>query len=225
MVQSLRLPTNPSYALVPVPLRLPVAVVAVLSAALTLILGLCVAGTSAPSGVDAWVRSRVHSLLSGVPNLPWAVIEAGNLVPMIVMAVLLAALCWLLRRPYHALLSLSGPVAVGAATELLKPAIGRTFEGYLAFPSGHTGGVTALAVVAGLLVISLGRAQLATAVSVATAMVILAGAAIGVAVVAVDWHYPTDALGGFCTAIALMVALAFAGDGLRSALSRAQIRP
>jgi len=163
----------------------------------------------------------VHSLLSGVPNLPWAVVEAGDLVPMIVMAVLLAALCWLLRRPFHALLSLSAPGAVGAATAVLKPAIGRTFEGFLAFPSGHTARVTALAVVAGLLVISLAHAQLATAVSVATAMVILAGAAIGVAVVAVDWHYPTDALGGFCTAIAMVGGLAFTVDGLRSAFSRA----
>ncbi len=160
-------------------------------------------------------------MLSGVPSLPWAVVETGDLGPIIVLALLLAAVCWFLRRPFHALLSLCAPVAVGAATVLLKPVVGRTFEGFLAFPSGHTAGVTALAVVAGLLVTSMAQAQLVIAASVATAMVLLAGAAIGSAVVAVDWHYPTDALGGFCTAVALVVALAFMVDGVRSALSRA----
>lgn len=201
-------------------LRLPVAVVAVFSAAIALIIGLHVAGTSAPSGVDAWGSSRVHNLLSGVPGLTWAVVRLGDPGPMFVLAALLAALCGLLRRPFHALLSLTAPFAAGAVARLLKPAVGRTFEGFLAFPSGHTAAVTALALVAGLLLISVARAPLAVAVSVAAAMVLLAGAVIGLALVAVDWHYPTDALGGFCTAITLVVALAFILDGIRSTLSR-----
>ncbi len=223
MVQTL--PTERSDALLPIRLRLPVAVVAALSAATTLILGLSVAGTSAPSAIDIWVRPKMSSLVSGVPSLPWAVVQAGNLVPMIVMAGLLAGLCWLLRRPFHAVLALSAPAMVGAATALLKPAIGRTFGGLLAFPSGHTAGVTALAMVAGLMVVSMAHSQLATAISVATALVVLAGAAIGLSVVAVNWHYPTDALGGFCTAIALVVTLAFIVDGLRVALSPNYARP
>jgi undecaprenyl-diphosphatase len=100
--------------------------------------------------------------------------------------------------------------------------VGRTRQGYLAFPSGHAAGITALAVVAALLLISMAGAKLAFAVSVATVMVILAGAAIGLALVAQDWHYATDAVGGFCTAIALVAALAFLLDGLRSAARRRQ---
>lgn len=214
------LPTERSDALVPMSLRLSVAVAAALSAATALILGLDVAGTSAPSGVDTWVRSRVHSLLSGVPSLTLAMVRAGDPGPVIVMAVMLTALCGLLRRPFHALLALTAPATVGAATMLLKPAIGRTFQGYLAFPSGHTAGVTALAMVAALLLVSVARAQLAVAILVATAIVLLAGAGIGLALVAEDWHYATDTLGGFCTAIAVVVALAFLLDGLRVAAGR-----
>lgn len=214
------LPTERSDALLPMPLRLPLAVVAVLSAVIALFLGWHVAGTSVPSSTDTWVRSGVHSLLSDVPNLTFTVVRAGNPAPMIVMSALLAALCWLLRRPFHALLALTAPFAAGVVTSLLKPAVGRTFEGLLAFPSGHTAGVTAFALVAGLLLVSMAPAQLAVAVSLATAMVVLAGTAIGLALVAQDWHYATDALGGFCTAIALIATLAFLLDGLRSALSR-----
>ncbi|MGH3788098.1 MAG: phosphatase PAP2 family protein [Pseudonocardiaceae bacterium] len=143
---------------------------------------------------------------------------------MIVISVLLAVLCGLLRRRLHALLALTAPFMAGAATTLLKPVVGRTFEGALAFPSGHTAGVTALVLVAGLLLVSVARAQLAVAAALATGMVILAGAAIGVALVAQDWHYPTDVVGGFCTAMVLVAALAFLLDGLRSALPRGQAR-
>ncbi|MGH3428966.1 MAG: phosphatase PAP2 family protein, partial [Mycobacteriales bacterium] len=101
---------------------------------------------------------------------------------------------------------------------------GRTFEGVPTFPSGHTAAVTALSVVAGLLMVSVAHARPAVAVWTAAAVVLLAGAAIGSAVVAVNWHYPTDALGGFCTAVALVVALAFLLDGLRSSLSRGWIQ-
>ncbi|MGH3774013.1 MAG: phosphatase PAP2 family protein [Pseudonocardiaceae bacterium] len=215
-----RCPSNTVDELLPLPLRLPIAVTAVLCAATVLILGLSVAGTSAPSNVDTWVGSGVHSLLADVPNLSPAVVQAGDPGPIIVMAALLAALCGLLRRPYHALLSVTAPATVGVATTLLKPAIGRTFEGFPAFPSGHTAAVTALSVVAGLLIVSMTHAQLAVGASMATAIVLLVGAAIGLAVVAANWHYPTDALGGFCTAVALVVALAFLLDGLRFMLYR-----
>lgn len=219
------LPTERSDALLPMPLRLPVAVAAVLSAVIALFLGWHVAGTSAPSSADTWVRSGVHSLLSDVPNLTFTVVRAGNPVPMIVISALLAALCGLLRRPSHALLALTAPFTAGVATTLLKPAFGRTFQGLLAFPSGHTAGVTALALVAGLLLVSMARAQLTVAVPVATAMVVLVGAAVGLALVAQDWHYATDTVGGFCTAIVVVGALAFLLDGLRSALSRGWLRP
>jgi membrane-associated phospholipid phosphatase len=216
------LPTARSETLLPTPLRRSVAVAAALSAATALNLGLYVAGTSAPSGVDTWVRPRVESLLSGVPSLTSAMVQSGDPGPVIVMTALLAALCGLLRRPFHALLALAAPATVGATTTLLKPMVGRTRQGYLAFPSGHAAGITALAVVAALLLISMAGAKLALAVSVATVMVLLAGAAIGLALVAQDWHYATDAVGGFCTAIALVAALAFLLDGLRSAARRRQ---
>lgn len=211
--------TEQSDALIPMPLRLPSAVVAVLSAAATFIFGSYVAGTSTASGIDRWLASGALWLLSDVPALSLAIVHIGDLGPMIVMTVLLAALCGLLRRPYHALLSVTAPAVVVTATTLLKPAIGRTFEGIPAFPSGHTAAVSAFAAVAGLLLVSLAHGRLAVTVPVA-AMVLLSGAAMGSAVVAENWHYPTDAVGGFCTAITLVLALALLLDWIRCSSGR-----
>src|SRR5947209_18633737 len=97
------------------PLRRSAAVAGLLSAATVLILGLHVAGTSAPSGVDTWVQSGVHGLLSGVPSLTLSLDQAGDPVPVIVTATFLAALCVVLRRSFHALLALTAPATVGAA--------------------------------------------------------------------------------------------------------------
>jgi membrane-associated phospholipid phosphatase len=221
MVQAL--PQERPDALLPMPLRLWVSVAALLSGSMALILGFHVAGTSTPSCVDTWIRSEVHNRLSGAPNLTLAVVHAGDPLPMLVMTALLAALCVLLRCPFHAILALIAPATVGGATMLFKPAIGRIFHGDLAFPSGHTAGVTALALVAGLLLVNMAHTHLAVAVSVATAMVLLAGASIGFALVAMDWHYPTDAVGGFCTAITIVIALASLLDRFRVAMGRRRV--
>jgi len=100
-------------------------------------------------------------------------------------------------------------IAVGA-TMLLKPLVGRTIHGgHLSYPSGHTAFATALALVAAMLAtgrLGLGRAAGASLVLGAA---LVAGAATGWAQVALDAHYPTDALGGWLTALAAVPATAW----------------
>jgi undecaprenyl-diphosphatase len=101
-----------------------------------------------------------------------------------------------------------GPGLTGVATTTLKPIIGRTIDGAFAFPSGHTGGATALGVVAALLVVTvLGTATGASAFLVA-AGALVSGGPMALALVAYRAHYPTDTVGGFCVAVAVVLTSA-----------------
>lgn len=111
---------------------------------------------------------------------PWVVVGG---------AVLIAALTVTHDR-LRALAYLIGPpLAVLIAEEAVKPLVGRTLGGALTYPSGSTTGATALATAA--ILATPGRWRWCTAV-VAGAYALW----MTVAVVALRWHFPTDALAG-----------------------------
>ncbi len=127
--------------------------------------------------------------------------------------------CLLLRRPRAAVLIVAGvAMAVGTAT-LLKYLVGRTIHGdNLSYPSGHTAFFTAVALVVALLAtgrLGLGRTA-GTLLVLAAALV--AGAVMGWAQVALGAHYPTDVLGGWCTALAVVPATAWLVDRMADRL-------
>ncbi len=101
--------------------------------------------------------------------------------------------CVVRRDPGKAVSCLAGPLLAGGLVEfVIKPAVGRNFEGVLTYPSGSVAGIAALSTVLLLAVprtwrVPAGLAGLA--VTLATAQ----------AVVALRWHYPTDALAGLLT--------------------------
>jgi membrane-associated phospholipid phosphatase len=100
-----------------------------------------------------------------------------------------------------------------AVTTVVKPIVGRTIHGeFLSYPSGHTALATALALVIGLVVadrLGLGRVA---AVVLVVGLALVAGVAMGWAEVALGAHYPTDAVGGFCAALAAVPATAWLVD-------------
>jgi membrane-associated phospholipid phosphatase len=110
-------------------------------------------------------------------------------------------------------LTVLGVVVTVAVTTVLKPLVGRTIHGeFLSYPSGHTAMATALALVIGLLLtdrLALGRAA---AVALALGLALVAGVAMGWAEVALGAHYPTDAAGGFCAALAAVPGTAWVLD-------------
>lgn len=119
------------------------------------------------------------------------------------------AVCLLLRRIRMAVLAAAGIGLTVAMTTVLKPVVGRTIHGgYLSFPSGHTAFATAVAMVVALLAIDVFRLGPRGSVLTVLALVVPAGTAMGWAEVMLSAHYPTDALGGFCTALAIIPATA-----------------
>lgn len=122
--------------------------------------------------------------------------------------------CLLLRRPRAAVLVVAGAGTTVVTTTLLKSLVGRTIHGddNLSYPSGHTAFLTALALVVALLAtgrLGLGRRA---GVLLVLAAALVAGAAMGWAQVALGAHYPTDVLGGWCTALAVTPATAWLVD-------------
>ena len=92
---------------------------------------------------------------------------------------------------------------------MLKPLIGRTIEGGgFIYPSGHTGAATALGLVAALLLVNVLRAGPRVGAALLAAGALLAGGGMAVAVVVGRFHYPTDAAGGFCTAVVMVLGTA-----------------
>jgi undecaprenyl-diphosphatase len=189
--------------------------IAVLAALVVVVLGVLYAGHGEPGRVDRWIIQPTADSV----RPPWRHVAlaldflgepAGS--AMLVGAVVTG--CLVLRSPRGAVLVVAGAgTAVGTAT-LLKHLVGRTIhgDGNLSYPSGHTAFFTALALVAALLVT--GRLGLGgtAGTSLVLAAALLAGAAMGWAQVALGAHYPTDVLGGWCTALAVTPATAWLVD-------------
>ncbi|QHC23734.1 phosphatase PAP2 family protein [Streptomyces sp. GS7] len=208
-------------AVLPPSLRARLGPIAVLAALVVVVLGVLYADDSKPGVVDA----RISAAVDGV-GPPWRYVALaadflGEPVGAATLVVATVTGCLLLRRPRAAVLTVAGVgMTVGAAT-LLKHLVGRTIHrGYLSYPSGHTAFVTALALVVALLAtgrLGLGRTA-GTLLVLAAALV--AGAAMGWAQVALGAHYPTDVLGGWCTALAVVPTTALPVDRMVDRLVR-----
>ncbi|MEV6548509.1 phosphatase PAP2 family protein [Streptomyces sp. NPDC051597] len=199
----------------PPALRARFALIAALAALVVAALGILYAGHGEPGGVD---RRLVAPTADSV-GPPWrrAALALDFLGEPTGSALLLAALVTvflLLRRPRAAVLVVAAAGATVATATLLKHLVGRTIhgDGNLSYPSGHTAFATALALVVALP--AAGRPGLGrtAATSLVLAAALAAGAVMGWAQVALGAHYPTDVLGGWCTALAVVPATAWLLD-------------
>lgn len=196
-------------------LRARLGPVAAVAAVVVVVLGVLYAGHSEPGRVDRWIIQPTADSV----GLPWRSLALATDFlgePVGAAALVVAAVtgCLLLRRPRAAVLVVAGPgLSVGMAT-LLKHLVGRTIhgDGNLSYPSGHTAFLSALALVVALCATGPLRLGRTAGTSLVLAAALVAGAAMGWAQVALGAHYPTDVLGGWCTALAVVPATAWLAD-------------
>ncbi|WP_405952013.1 phosphatase PAP2 family protein [Streptomyces prunicolor] len=206
---------RPTPPVLPPSLRPRLGLIAVLAALVVGALGVLYSGHSEPGAVDRWIiQPTADSLGPPWRRVALALDFLGEPVGAAALIVAAAVGCLLLRRPRAAVFVVAGVgTTVGTAT-LLKHLVGRTIHGpgNLSYPSGHTAFATALALMAALLAtrrLGLGRTA-GTSFVLGSALV--AGAAMGWAQVGLGAHYPTDVLGGWCTALAVIPATAWLLD-------------
>jgi membrane-associated phospholipid phosphatase len=195
--------------ILPVPLRRPAGGIAVVAVLVFTAFATRYDGESSAR----WLDRRIQSLVgSSGPALSMSdiVIAFGNELSVMVLAALLSGLAVAVHRRRIAVLAIVGPGLTGLATVVAKPVIGRTFNGDFAFPSGHTGGATALGIVATLLLISVLRPTLQTSAALLVLGTVLSGGTMAFALILDHDHYPTDTIGGFCTAVAVVLVSALA---------------
>jgi membrane-associated phospholipid phosphatase len=198
---------RPERAILPPALRAPSAAVSVLALVVFGVFAARYADDDSAGRLDRHVQ-RLVDPPGQAPSLPAAVIVLGNPASVVVFAVLLCGLAFALGHRRLAVLAIVGPGLTGVVTTTLKPVIGRTIEGGFAFPSGHTGGATALGVVAALLLIAVFRTPAGTSALLLTAGALVCGGVMALALVGNRVHYPTDTVGGFCVAVAVVLTSA-----------------
>lgn len=132
--------------------------------------------------VPTFLTSDHHSFLTDVTSLRYPQV-------MVVASAVLAVVAFP-RDRVRSLVCLVGPPAALVTTELLvKPLVGRTLGSGLSYPSGSTVGAAALGVAA---VLAVPAAWRRATVVVATVY----GLWMALAVISLQWHYPTDAAAG-----------------------------
>ena len=198
---------------VPPPLRRPIGAVAVLAALMVAVLAALYSGDAAPGEVDQWLQSAVEDTLPPPGSGALLIDFVAEPLGAAVLVPLLVALCMVLGRRRLAALAVAGPGLAGVVSMAVKPVVGRTIHsGHLSYPSGHTAVATVLALVLALLLVSLLLAGKLAGVLLVLAAAGAAGAAMAWSQVALGAHYPTDTLGGFCSAVAVVPVTAWLID-------------
>lgn len=212
---------RPAPEALPPSLRAGLGPVAAVAALVVVVLGVLYAGHDESGTVDGWAGAAVGGVRPPWRNVALATDFFGEPAGAATLAVVTVTGCLLLGRPRAAVLTVVGAGLTVGATTLLKPLVGRTIHGgHLSYPSGHTAFVTALALVVALVAtgrLGLGRTA---GTSLVLAAALVAGAAMGWAQVALGAHYPTDVLGGWCTALAVMPATAWLVDRMAETARR-----
>ena len=193
--------------------RRPAAALVIAAVVVTAALGLLLAGQSRPGRVDGWIDGQIDARLGRYPHVT-DFIYLGDSLWVVVIATVAVVACLLTRRLRGALLvAITVPVAGGLTDHILKSLVGRTNNGALTYPSGHTAVVTTMVVAAVLVLTGPGRPPLPAALRWLLSAVLLALIpCVAVSLVIADYHYFTDTIGGAGVGIAVVLGTALGLD-------------
>jgi membrane-associated phospholipid phosphatase len=167
------------------------------------LLALVAYGVDAGQRADAELLERFAARDSGkVGSLAEFLVGLGDPLPLLLMSIAACAIALVRGRPLDAAAALVVVAGANLTTQLLKAAfshprfqsaLGAEQLGEVPFPSGH---VTAAASIAIAFAFVVPRRLLGVVALLGACLV----AAVGVSVMVLDWHYPSDVLGGILVA-------------------------
>ncbi|MFC8501552.1 phosphatase PAP2 family protein [Pedococcus sp. NPDC057267] len=181
-------------------------------AAVVVVLGALAFHQSRAGSLDRAVDAAVIAGYGGHAAAAVWLAAPGAGLPAALCTAAVALACLAAGRTNGAVLAVGAVcLSVGAVEWVLKPLVGRTYDGFLAFPSGHTTTVFALAASVGVLVHPSSthgawRSRTAVAAAVVLACVVAS------AVIALRWHYFTDTVAGAAVGVGTATGLALVLD-------------
>jgi membrane-associated phospholipid phosphatase len=185
-------------------------------AAVIAVLGVWFGHQSRPGSLDRaafdWLFSHREVHRSVLVFLAWL----GTPIPVIIAVSALTLACLARRRWRGAVLAaVSVAVASGLTELVLKPLVGRIYDGFLSFPSGRATGAFSVAAVCAVLLFGPGRRHRRTAGRLILVILAVAVAcAVAAAAVILRYHYLTDTIGGAAVGTGTVLATALIIDRL-----------
>lgn len=199
--------------LIPRRMRLPAVVVATSAWGIAVVVGVLVAGQRHADPIDRTLIDHVHAAVGNGAGLAEFLLVPTDTDVIGATMVLLAAVALCRRRWDIALLAVVTPVFCVAITELaLKPLFARRLYGLFSYPSGHAVASIAVYTVA-ILAFASADSRLRRCFAIVGWMVLVAVVVTGL--VGMNCHYPTDAVGGVCVAVGVVLPFALAMDAIR----------
>jgi membrane-associated phospholipid phosphatase len=176
-------------------------------------IGITVGNTSSPTAVDEALLTAVDSRSPQLWDTALSIDFFGEPLGVMVIATVLVAICLVMGRWRLAALVVAAQGAVWAISTVLKPVFDRTIHGaHLSYPSGHTAGAAALALVVGLIVASAVQLNRVGQLLVTLGVTVLIALVAAWAQIFLDAHYATDTFGGLCLTLAVVPPLAILVD-------------
>jgi membrane-associated phospholipid phosphatase len=175
--------------------------------------GLYFAVRPGPATVDGWLLNLVR------PSHALAFTHVSSLTSpaaIVIGAAIAAGACLPRDRPRALACLIAPPLALLACELVAKPLVDRTLGGVLSYPSGSTVGAAALAAAAVLATPARWRPWIAGPALAYSLWVALA-------VVALRWHYPTDALAGLALGAGVVLVIDGAAFRIACRADRPQI--
>lgn len=213
-----------SAPLLPVRFRVPSLAVALVGWFAMVALGIRFAGEQHSGRFDRAVIDAVHHAVGNQGPLASFLVSPTDEIAIYGMIATLIVVAIVTRRWEFAVLAITGPgLSVLLVEVLFKPLFDRRYLGGLSYPSGHTVSFVSALTAALLVVLALtaGRSLVLRAFFVASWLVLSIVAMVGL--VAMNYHYPTDAVGGFCVAIGAVLPSALLSDALAEFARRRRI--
>lgn len=193
--------------------RGPALAAIVLAIIVIAILGMRYADQDMPGRVDRALDALIGNRLRRDQPISRVLIALGDPAQAAIVVVAVASAAAAARRWSGVLLAIIGTTTAVALTELiLKPLIGRFRFGELSFPSGHTTAVAAVAMAAAILISGAQWPRSITLRLLAAVAAIAVAVGVAVSLVAQHVHYLTDTVGGYCVAVATVLAVALGLD-------------